>query len=265
MNVISLSPFDLSIAAFLTAMLAILSVPMKLGIARRILVAEMRTIVQLVLVGLVLKSIFNDARIGWVGLIALVMLIVAAREVTSRQKKRFIGLWGFGIGALSISISSFSITFFALTVIINIKPWYEPQYAVPLLGMMLGNTMTGMAIGLDRLTQTASDQRTVVEARLMLGEEWTKAIENIKRESIRSGLIPIMNSMAVAGIVSLPGMMTGQILAGSPPMKAVKYQILIIFLIASGTGFGTMTAVWLGSRRLFDKRHRLRLDRLQNR
>ncbi|RLF02701.1 MAG: ABC transporter permease, partial [Thermoprotei archaeon] len=195
----------------------------------------------------------------------LVMLIVAAREVTSRQKKRFIGLWGFGIGALSISISSFSITFFALTVIINIKPWYEPQYAVPLLGMMLGNTMTGMAIGLDRLTQTASDQRTVVEARLMLGEEWTKAIENIKRESIRSGLIPIMNSMAVAGIVSLPGMMTGQILAGSPPMKAVKYQILIIFLIASGTGFGTMTAVWLGSRRLFDKRHRLRLDRLQNR
>ena len=68
--------------------------------------------------------------------------------------------------------------------------------------------------------------------------------------------------MAVAGLVSLPGMMTGQILAGTPPVEAVKYQILIMFLISAGTGFGTLAAVWLGSRRLFDERHRLRLDRL---
>jgi ABC-type iron transport system FetAB permease component len=73
----------------------------------------------------------------------------------------------------------------------------------------------------------------------------------------------IINSMAAAGLVSLPGMMTGQILGGSPPMEAVKYQILIMFLIAGGTGFGTMVAVWLGSRRLFDERQSLRLDRLR--
>ena len=76
-------------------------------------------------------------------------------------------------------------------------------------------------------------------------------------------MIPIINSMTVAGLVSLPGMMTGQILAGNPPMEAVKYQILIMFLIAGGTGFGTMAAVWLGARRLFDERQRLRLDRLK--
>jgi putative ABC transport system permease protein len=151
----------------------------------------------------------------------------------------------------------------ALIVIINIEPWYEPQYAVPLLGMLLGNTMNGISVGLDRLTQTAWDQKTIVEARLMLGQEWTKAIEDIRRESIRSGMIPIINSMAAAGIVSLPGMMTGQILAGSPPLEAVKYQILIMFLIAGGTGLGTMVAVWMGSRRLFDERHRLRLDRVK--
>jgi putative ABC transport system permease protein len=79
---------------------------------------------------------------------------------------------------------------------------------------------------------------------------------------MRAGLIPILNAMAVAGLVSLPGMMTGQILAGSPPLEAVKYQILIMFLIAGGTGFGTLAAVWLGARRLFDARHRLRLDRV---
>ena len=79
---------------------------------------------------------------------------------------------------------------------------------------------------------------------------------------MRTGLIPMVNAMAAAGIVSLPGMMTGQILAGNPPTEAVKYQILIMFLIASGTGFGVMTAVTTGSRRLFDERERLRLDRL---
>jgi putative ABC transport system permease protein len=80
---------------------------------------------------------------------------------------------------------------------------------------------------------------------------------------LRSGLIPIINAMAAAGIVSLPGMMTGQILAVSPPIKAAKYQLLIMFLISAGTGLGSVAAVWIGLWRLFDERERLRLDRLR--
>ena len=162
---------------------------------------------------------------------------------------------------MSMFISSFSITVLALGVIIQVKPWYAPQYAIPLLGMLLGNTMNGVSIGLDRLMSTAWDQRAVIEGRLTLGQTWSQAIEAIRRESVRSGLIPIINAMMAAGLVSLPGMMTGQILAGNPPMEAVKYQILIMFLIAGGTGLGTMAAVWLASRHLFDERQRLRLDR----
>jgi putative ABC transport system permease protein len=97
----------------------------------------------------------------------------------------------------------------------------------------------------------------------MLGYSSGDSILKIQRESMRYGMIPIINSMAAAGLVSLPGMMTGQILAGSPPIEAVKYQILIMFLIAAGTGFGTIIAVILGSKRLFDERERLRLDRLR--
>ena len=97
---------------------------------------------------------------------------------------------------------------------------------------------------------------------LMLGESWFEALTEIRRESIRSGLMPTINAMMAAGIVSLPGMMTGQILAGSPPLEAVKYQIMIMFLIAAGSGFGTIAAVSLGARRLFDKRQRLRLERV---
>ncbi len=264
MNIISLSPADLSLAAMLLIALAALSVRMKLGLAWQIIIAGLRTTVQLSLIGFVLKVIFAHAHVGWITLIACMMLMVAGWEVMRRQKRRFRGWWGFGVGTISMSVSSFSITLIALTLIISVNPWYTPQYAIPLLGMLLGNTMTGIAIGLDRMTQAAWDQRNIIETRLMLGQDWNQAIRDIRTESIRSGLIPIINSMSVAGLVSLPGMMTGQILAGNPPAEAVKYQILIMFLIAGGTGFGTSIAIWLGARRLSDERQRLCLDRLKN-
>lgn len=123
--------------------------------------------------------------------------------------------------------------------------------------------MNGIAISMDRLTHSAWEQRDIIEARLMLGESWDGAISDYRRQAVRSGMIPIINAMAAAGIVSLPGMMTGQILAGALPVEAVKYQILIMFLISAGTGLGTLAAVSVGSRHLFDERQRLCLERLQ--
>jgi putative ABC transport system permease protein len=262
MAVISLSPFDLSLAALVIILLALVSFRMQLQISRQLLIAAARTTLQLSLIGFVLKAIFAHAHLGWMVLIGLVMLAVAGKEVMGRQQRRFKGWWGFGVGTGSMFISSFSLSLFALVVVIHVDPWYRPQYAIPLLGMLLGNTMNGIALGLDRLTQTGWQQRSVIEARLMLGQDWSEAIGEIRRESIRGALIPIINTMSIAGLVSLPGMMTGQILAGSPPLEAVKYQILIMFLIAGGIGFGTLAAVWVGSKRLFDDRQRLRLDRL---
>lgn len=262
MSVIALSSFDLALASTLVLLLGLISWRMRFGIERRLLVSALRTTVQLSLIGLVLKVLFENATLLWVAILALLMLLLAGREVTARQERRFAGWWGYGVGTLSMFISAFTVTVLALILLIQPTPWYLPQYAIPLLGMLLGNTMNGIALGLDRLTATAWQQRQVIEARLMLGQTASTAIGDIRRESMRVGLVPIVNAMAAAGVISLPGMMTGQILAGSPPLEAVKYQILIMFLIASGTGFGTLAAVWLGSRRLFDERERLRLERL---
>ena len=263
MSVISLSPLDLSLAASLVVALAILTARIGMGMSRSLLIAGARTVIQLLLIGLVLKSLFENAQLYWVAGLALIMVSVAGYEVMARHGRRFSGWWGYGIGASAMFVSAFAVTVLALTTMIGPSPWWEPQYAIPLLGMMLGNTMTGIALGLDRLTQTAWQQRRVIEARLMMGHGWNDSIAQIRRDAARSGLMPIINAMAAAGIVSLPGMMTGQILAGTPPMEAVKYQILIMFLITAGTGFGTLGAVWLGSKRLFDDRQRLRLDRLK--
>ncbi|HSJ49146.1 MAG TPA: iron export ABC transporter permease subunit FetB [Gammaproteobacteria bacterium] len=260
---IHLSNLDLAVAALLVLALAFFAGRHHGPLGKQILIAGIRTTVQLLLIGLVLKALFADARLGWVLLMALVMLVVAGYEVRARQHRRFRGAWGYGIGSLSMFLSSFTVTFFALWVVIGTDPWYQPQYAIPLLGMLLGNTMTGVSVAMDRLNQSAWEQRERIEARLMLGHSAREAISHLRQQAVRSGLIPIINAMTAAGIVSLPGMMTGQILAGAPPVEAVKYQILVMFLIAVGTGLGTLGAVAISCRRLFDERQRLRLDRLR--
>ena len=262
MNIISLSPFDLSMAAILILVLAALSLILKLDLASCIVIAAIRTVVQLLLIGLVLKELFAQVNLLLIVVLSIIMLLIAGREVMARQKRRFGGLWGYGLGTLSMFVSSFTLTVYALIVVVGTEPWYTPQYAIPLLGMMLGNTMTGVSLALDKLTTSAWQQRAIIEARLTLGQDWRTAIGDITRDSVRIGMMPMINAMAAAGIVSLPGMMTGQILSGTEPMEAVKYQILIMFLITAGTGFSAMLATWLGARRLFDDRQRLRLERL---
>ncbi|MEM7145481.1 MAG: iron export ABC transporter permease subunit FetB [Verrucomicrobiota bacterium] len=263
MTIIELSVLDLSLAGALIVALAVVTMLGRFGVGRSLLIAGLRMAIQLSLIGLVLRVLFDHPEPLWMGLMALVMLLVAGREVVSRQNRRLKGWWSFGIGTGSMFLSSFVLAIFALTVVVRAEPWYDPRYAIPILGMLLGNTMNAVALSLDRLTESAWDQRDVIEQRLMLGQDGKEATSRIVRSAVRGAFIPIINAMAVAGIVSLPGMMTGQILAGNSPTDAVKYQILIFFLVATGGGFGVLLAMRLGRARLFDGRERLRLDRLK--
>ncbi|MEN8258291.1 MAG: iron export ABC transporter permease subunit FetB [Thermodesulfobacteriota bacterium] len=265
MNIITLSGLDLTLAAFLIFLLGVLSLFLRLGQTRQLFTASVRCTVQLLIMGLILKLLFAAANPAAIIIMAFVMLLSAGQAVTSRIHRPLAGRWwSYFFGVSAMFLSSFTVTLFALLIIIDIKPWYTPQYAIPLLGMLLGNTMTGVALSMDTLTTTVFQHKNIIEGRLMLGEKWRDAARDQITGAIRTGLTPIINSMATTGIVALPGMMTGQILAGSPPMVAVTYQILIMFLIAAGTGFGVILAVQITARHLFDHRHRLRLDRLSD-
>ena len=199
---------------------------------------------------------------SWTATAAVLMVLFAGREAMARQERRLAGWWGYGVGTTAMLAAAAIVTLFALTTQIRPEPWYNPRYAIPLLGMILGNTMTGVALGLHTLTTTAVRETAAIEARLALGHPRKEALRHVVAAALRTALMPIVNSMAAAGLVSLPGMMTGQILSGVDPTEAVKYQILIIFLIAGGTGFGALTAVLAAAARITDGRHRLRLDRL---
>ena len=262
MNAIPLDAVDLAIAATLVVLNGALSITLRLELAYDLAIATIRMIVQLLLVGLVLTWLFDVVSPMWTGISALVMTGFAGYEIVARQERRLAGGWAYGLGTATMLFAATLVTVFALTTQIRPDPWFDPRYGIPLLGMILGNTMTGISLGLHTLTSGLVRDRAAVEARLALGATRWRAMHSAIRSALRSAFMPIINSMAATGLVALPGMMTGQILAGANPMAAVKYQILVMFLIAGGTCLGSVVAVYGGAWRLTDARHRLRLDRL---
>ncbi len=238
-----------------------LSAALSLGLGRRLLVASLRMSGQLLLVGLVLEWVFALQNPLPVLLLAAAMTAMAGVAAVNRTRRRFAGVYWSSL--VSVSGSAFFVTGLALVGIIRVEPWFAPQYLIPLLGMVLGNTLNGISLALDRFVESLVQRRDAVEAVLALGgTRWEAAHEHI-RDALRVGLIPTINSMMVMGVVSLPGMMTGQILAGAEPVDAVRYQIVIMFMIASAAALGALGVVLFAYHALFDQRHRLRLDRVR--
>ena len=251
--IIHLSYDRVGLAALLILINGGISLALKLGLERRLAIAALATVVQLFLIGFVLDWVFRVNRWYVVLGLMVMMTIIAGSAAIRRTQIRYPGIWLSSI--VSVWASSWLMAALALFVILPVKPWYAPQYAIPLLGMILGNTLNGISLGLDRLGSELAARRAQVEALLALGATRWEAARQPIQEAVRTGLIPIINSMMVVGIVSLPGMMTGQILAGASPLEAVKYQIVIMFLIASSTALGTVSVVLLSYRRLFNSSH----------
>lgn len=257
---VAISPGQLGLAALLMLLSVGLSLWLRLGLARDIVVAGIRMTVQLLLVGLILGWVFQLNAALPVLSIGVVMTLLAAQAAAARPQRRYPGLLLDSF--LAIFGSSFLLTGLTLSGILQVRPWFEAQYAIPILGMVLGNTLTGVALALERFTSDLSSRRGEVETLLALGATRWEAAHPLVRDALRTGMTPTLNSMLVMGIVSLPGMMTGQILAGENPQNAVRYQIVMMFVLAASSALGSLGIVLLAFRQLFDQRDRLRAERL---
>ena len=262
MTYIHLDYTDLALAALLVVLNGGLSVALELGVERRLAVAALRMMVQLTLVGLVLTTLFALVSPLWTGLAALVMILFAGHEILSRQDRRLTGWWAYGLGTGAMLIASVLVTLFALTTQLAPTPWYDPRYAIPLLGMVLGNTMTGISLGLQTLTTALVRERAAVEARLALGATRREALLGPVRLALRSAFMPIINTMAATGVVSLPGMMTGQLLQGANPTVALRYQILIYIGISGTVCLSSLLLLSLRLRHYFTPFDQLRVAQL---
>lgn len=257
-TIVHLDAIDLAISAALVLVAGLVSLVLRLDLHRRLAIAAVRTVIQLLLIGYVLKIVFKIDNPFLLVPVAALMIVAASRAAVQRSSRTFRGIAWLAFGSLVVSALLTTLT--VTGAIIAVDPWYRPQYLIPLLGMVLGNGLTGISLCLDHLLEGLSGRKAEVEMELALGATRWEAARGPLREAVRRGMIPVVNAMMVVGIVSLPGMMTGQILAGNDPLDAVKYQIVVMFMIAAGTSLGCIFMAMLVYRRMFNARHQLMAD-----
>lgn len=246
----SLEPIDLAIAMGMIGLTIALSIWQQLGLAWGLTIAAGRTIVQLLAVGLLLALVFELSHPGAVISVILVMVTIAAIVTRNRISQRLTHL--IGLVWLSLLVSTALTLTYTNFLVIRQQPWYEPQYVVPLAGMVLGNAMNGAAIAGERLVSHVSSSRLELETHLSLGATGQQAIAQYRREAIKAGMIPILNAMMVVGVVTLPGTITGQLLGGIDPLQAAAYQMLIMFMLAFATLLTTVLIINGLCRRFFN-------------
>jgi len=255
-GVIDLSLWQLALALLLVAAVAIVSIRQALGLERDLLLGSIRTIVQLYGVGLILAAVFAAARWYWVVLILVAMTGVATHAAVSRLPRPIPG--AYGIAAVSLFVSTGVTLAYVIGVVVQVRPWYEPQYIIPIAGMILGSSMTSAALAGDRLQGELRVRAAEVETRLALGFSGREAVQPLVRAALRAAMIPVVNGMMTVGLVQLPGMMTGQILAGSSPLLAIRYQIVVVFMQAAATALASLFFVRLIAGRYLTPAHQLR-------
>ena len=239
----------------LAASMGLLAV-LRLGQVRPMAIALARLVVQLWLLGLVLRAIFRAENPWLVLATASVMLAVAShtvgtRQPTSRWLIRAEALVAMGLG-IAVPMA------FSATLALHLQPWYRPETFIPLFGMILGHSMTGVSLAAERLASELKSDRDLIEQRLALGATARQAAMPALRSAVRAALTPTINNMAIAGIVSIPGMMSGQLLAGSDVLQAIRYQILIYLGITATATFSTLILLEIRLRRYFTAAHQLR-------
>src|SRR5207247_11346994 len=189
-------------------------------------------------VGLVLAAVFAAARWYWVVLILMAMAAVATQAAVSRLGKPLPG--GGWIAGTALSVPTAATLAYVIGVVVQVRPWYEPQYIIPIAGMILGSSMTSAALAGDRLQGELRVRAAEVETRLALGFSGREAVQPLMRSALRAAMIPVVNGMMTVGLVQLPGMMTGQILAGSSPLLAIRYEIVVVFMQAAATALASL-------------------------
>jgi putative ABC transport system permease protein len=258
LGAVELTALDLVLATALVLVAGAASLALRLRLEPKLAIAAARMVVQLLLVGYVLEWVFAIDSPALLAAVLIFMIAAAGRAGVRRSSRSFRGAYAQSFVTLLLtgSLTTFTVT----GLIIGVEPWWRPQYVIPLLGMVLGNSLTGISLCLDTLLESLSDDRERVELELSLGATRWEAIREPLTRAVRRGMVPILNAMTVSGIVSLPGMMTGQILQGASPLQAVKYQIVIFFMLAASTSLGCTVTALLVFRTLFNERHQLQAE-----
>lgn len=225
---------------------------------KEIILSTFRMSIQLVFVGYLLVYVFEHPNV-WITLgIWALMLSFAIFNIFQRVKLPMSKSLK-QVAAISMVVGTVTSLIYFIVVVIGLFPWYDPRYFIPIAGMLIGNSMTGISLGIRSLVEAMDKQRGQVEGALMLGACPAAAVKSIANSAFDSAILPTINSMMGMGIVFLPGMMTGQILSGESPVTAIQYQIAIMLGIVGAVALTVIVFLHLGTRTFFNQRAQLLL------
>lgn len=255
MDYINLTWTDLLLSLFLVVLALGLAYWQKIDIKKDVSIGTVRTFVQLLAVGYILKWLFNLDH--WLPLFGILAIMIAFASWEGTKRPEFGIPYLYPILYCSILISTGITLIITIGIIIPVDPWWRPNYFLPLAGILIGNALNGSALTADRLSAEIQQRRMEIEASLALGASTFQAVSRSLRSSVRAAMIPSINSLMTVGIVHLPGIMVGQILAGTPPVQAIRYQIVIMYMLISTKAIGSIITGMLVYRQFFTKRHQL--------
>ncbi|OZG67537.1 ABC transporter permease [Bifidobacterium eulemuris] len=229
----SIDIWGLLVAMLMVVAAAAVSGIMRMGVGRTLLWSACRALLQLCAMGFVMGFVIK-ANNPWLVFALIAVMLVAGVQITlSRAKGVPKGLAGPVL--LSLVVTMTMMIALVAELIVRPQPWYAPQLVVPLTGMLLGNTVSALAVGLSRFYESMGERRDEIDTLLALGASKWEAARPSVVSSIRLGLLPTTASLASSGIVTIPGMMAGQVIAGGDPLDAAKYQFVILAAIAALT------------------------------
>ncbi|SEM54673.1 putative ABC transport system permease protein [Luteibacter sp. UNCMF331Sha3.1] len=263
MNALPLHAGDIAIAAVVVVLDAMLSIMMRLQMHRALAIASLRMVVQLVALGFILRTVFAVDAAWLTATLVLAMTLAAAREAAARPRQR-LHRGHFVASLTSVAAPSLLTCLFALVCLLPAGAGWPPQFVIPVVGILLGNVLNAVSIGMTGVLESVTQDAPAIEARLLLGHTFRTATGELQRRAVRRAMVPLVNQMSAAGIITMPGIMTGQVLAGMDPLQAATYQIVLMLLLAGGSGLAAILSVRLVLGRLTDERQRLRLDRLSD-
>lgn len=244
---VSISDFSLVLALVLVFVAVAISYKEKLGLGWDIILSIVRTVVQLVIVGYVLKYLFKLDNFFLTLLMCLFVITTASLQANKRNPSRNKKLWQ---SFLAILISTV-VTGGLLIASGAIK--FIPSQMIPIAGMIASNTMVAVGLSYKQLATQFEDQRQQVLEKLALGASAKQAAASILRTSIKMGIQPTIDLTKTVGLVSLPGVMSGLIFAGVDPVLAIKYQIMIMFMLLSATALGSVIASYFAYKTYFNE------------
>lgn len=252
MNQHNITNESLALALMLVVIALLVSGKERLGLEKEIIWSVARAIVQLVIVGYVLKYIF-DLNNQWLTVLMVLFICVNA-ALNAKKRSRAIDR-GFLISFIAITSGT---TLTLVTLLLSGAIEFMPMQVIPISGMIAGNAMVAVGLCFSNLNQRFSDNRQKVEEMLSLGASAKLASTSIVRDSIRAAMIPTVDAAKTVGLVSLPGMMSGLIFAGIDPVKAIKYQIMVTFMLLGTASLSTIIAGYLAARRFYTARVQLK-------